>query len=144
MMLNIGNQPLLSKNRLLTTVGYRLNNQVTYALEGSVFIAGAGVKWLRDKLGIIKTSQETQALAESVESSEGVYFVPALTGLGAPYWRPEARGMIMGLSRNTSRAHIVRATLEAVAFQTYDLLDAMEKDGAAIKQLIRKIFDWIL
>ena len=135
MMLNTGDQPILSKNRLLTTVGYRLNNQVTYALEGSVFIAGAGVKWLRDKLGLIQTSQETQALAESVESSEGVYFVPALTGLGAPYWRPEARGMIMGLSRNTGRAHIVRATLEAVAFQTYDLLDAMQKDGAGIKQL---------
>lgn len=135
MMLNTGSQPIFSKNKLLTTVGYRLNNQVTYALEGSVFIAGAGIKWLRDKLGLIQTSQETQVLAESVESSEGVYFVPALTGLGAPYWRPEVRGMIIGLSRNTSRAHIVRATLEAVAFQTQDLLDAMQKDGALIKQL---------
>ena len=135
MMLNTGDKVINSQHRLLTTVGYRLNNKVTYALEGSVFIAGAGIKWLRDKLGLIQTSQETELLAQSVDSSEGVYFVPALTGLGAPYWRPDVRGLIMGLSRNTNRAHVVRAALEAVAFQTFDLLEAMQKDGANVKHL---------
>jgi len=135
MMLNTGTKTINSQHRLLTTVGYRINNQVTYALEGSVFIAGAGIKWLRDKLGLIKNSQETEILAQSVDSSEGVYFVPALTGLGAPHWRADVRGMICGLSRNSSKAHIVRAALEAVAYQTFDLLEAMQKDGAAVKEL---------
>jgi len=135
MMLNTGAQTINSQHRLLTTVGYKINNQVTYALEGSVFIAGAGVKWLRDKLGLIKTSQETENLAQSVNSSEGVYFIPALTGLGAPHWRADVRGVISGLSRNSSKAHIVRAALEAVAYQTFDLLEAMQKDGAGITEL---------
>ena len=105
---------------------------MNYALEGSVFISGAAVKWLRDELCIIRTAAETEELARSVEDAGGVYFVPAFVGLGAPYWKPEARGMITGLTRGTNRCHIVRATLEAMCYQTYDVLRAMEEDAGAI------------
>lgn len=128
-LLNTGSHALQSKNKLLTTIAYRLDNKVTYGLEGSIFCAGATVKWLRDTLKIIKTAAETESLAESVHDTQGVYLVPAFTGLGAPYWQPEARGAILGLTRNSGIPHIVRAALEAVAYQTRDLLNAMMKDG---------------
>jgi glycerol kinase len=129
MLLNTGTQAVKSKNQLLTTIAYRLNNQVTYGLEGSIFCAGATVKWLRDTLKIIHTADETEELAKSVSDTGGVYLVPAFTGLGAPYWDPDARGAMVGLTRNSDRNHIVRAALEAVCYQTRDLLDAMLKDG---------------
>ena len=126
---NTGTQAVVSDNRLLTTVAYRLQGKTSYALEGSIFIAGAAIQWLRDGLGILADSQESAALAASLPDNGGVYFVPALTGLGAPYWDPEARGLISGLSRQTTAAHLVRAALEAVSFQTSDLLQAMQRDG---------------
>lgn len=129
-MLNTGDKALKSTNRLLSTVAYRINGKTTYALEGSIFIAGAAVQWLRDGLKLISDARETQALAESVASSNGVYMVPAFTGLGAPYWDPEARGALLGMTRDTGIAHIVRATLESVCYQTRDLLEAMRADGA--------------
>jgi glycerol kinase len=129
-MLNTGSKALRSQNRLLTTVAYRIKGEVCYALEGSIFVAGAAVQWLRDGLHLIASASETQALAESVASSNGVYMVPAFTGLGAPYWDPEARGAIFGLTRDTGIAHIARATLESVCYQTRDLLEAMRGDGA--------------
>ncbi|MEX1667590.1 glycerol kinase GlpK [Zhongshania guokunii] len=129
-VLNTGTEALASKHRLLTTVAYRINGEVTYALEGSIFVAGAAVQWLRDGLHLIGSASETQALAESVASSNGVYMVPAFTGLGAPYWDPDARGGIFGLTRDTGIAHIARATLESVCYQTRDLLEAMRGDGA--------------
>ncbi len=129
MMLNTGTTAVSSKNRLLTTVAYRLNGEVTYAVEGGVFIAGAVVQWLRDKMKIINKSAESEVLAKSVEDTMGVYFVPAFTGLGAPFWDPHATGMITGLTRNSERAHIVRAALEAVGYCTRDLLSAMYADG---------------
>lgn len=134
-MLNTGSQALTSANRLLTTIAYQLNGQPTYALEGSIFVAGAAVQWLRDGLHLIGSASEMQTLAESVNSSNGVYMVPAFTGLGAPYWDPDARGAIMGLTRDTQIAHIARATLEAVCYQSRDLLDAMRSDGAEIETL---------
>ncbi len=148
LLLNIGKKPVLSKNHLLTTVAWKLGNQTTYALEGSVFIAGAAVQWLRDGLGIIKTSEDVEKLARKVSTSEEVVFVPALTGLGAPYWRADARGTLTGITRGTTKAHIARATLEAIAFQNYDLVKTMEKDtgkplkilkvdgGAAVNKLL--------
>ncbi len=129
-LMNIGSKPVLSKSGLLTTVAWRIGADVTYALEGSCFIAGAAVQWLRDGLGLIKTAQEIEALAASVESSDGVAFVPALAGLGAPYWDQDARGTIVGLTRGTTRAHLARATLEGIAFSVLDLLDAMAQDAA--------------
>ncbi|MGY8770379.1 MAG: glycerol kinase GlpK [Pirellulales bacterium] len=129
MLMNIGDTPLPSQNNLLTTVGWRINNQTTYCLEGSVFIAGAVVQWLRDGLGIIENSEDVQALSESVADAGGVYFVPALVGLGAPYWDPHARGMIIGISRGTTAGHIARAAVESMAFQTRDLVEAMQKDA---------------
>ena len=137
MMLNTGSEIVHSKNRLLTTVAYRLNGQVTYALEGSVFIAGAVVQWLRDKMQIISKSAESETLAKSVEDTMGVYFVPAFTGLGSPYWDPHATGMITGLTRNAEKAHIVRAALEAVGYCTRDLLSAMYADGAQHLKTLR-------
>ncbi len=133
MLMNTGATALQSKNKLLTTVAYRLESKVTYGLEGSIFCAGATVKWLRDTLKIIQTSAETEELAKSIKHTEGVYLVPAFTGLGAPYWDANARGAIFGLTRNSGRAHIARAALEAVCYQTYDLLQAMLKDG--VKEL---------
>ncbi|SDB46851.1 glycerol kinase [Ruminococcaceae bacterium FB2012] len=128
LLMNIGSTPVASNNGLLTTVGWGIGDQVTYALEGSVFIAGAAVKWLRDEMGLITTAAESERIASSVESTEGVYIVPAFTGLGAPYWNPDARGIITGLTRGSGRAHIVRAVLEAIAYQTADVLKAMEED----------------
>ena len=129
MVLNTGQQALSSNNKLLTTVGYRLDGKTTYALEGSIFVAGAAVQWLRDGIGIIDSAQETEALAESLDSNNGVYLVPAFTGLGAPHWDPDARGAIFGITRDTGVAELVRATLESVCYQTFDLLEAKRRDG---------------
>jgi glycerol kinase len=127
-LLNTGKEIVSSDNGMLTTVAWKLGDQMTYALEGSAFIAGAAVQWLRDGLQIIDSADEIEALARSVESSDGVTFVPALAGLGAPHWRPEARGLISGLTGGTTKAHIARATLEGLALQVKDILDAMTKD----------------
>jgi glycerol kinase len=128
-LMNIGERPLMSRHGLVTTAAWRVGGKTTYALEGSAFIAGAAVQWLRDGLGLIKQARDIEALARQVESSDGVAFVPALAGLGAPYWDPDARGTITGLTRGTTAAHLARATLEGVAFQVYDLLEAMTKDA---------------
>jgi glycerol kinase len=127
-LLNTGADMVRSKNRLLTTIAYRLNGEVTYALEGSIFIAGAAVQWLRDGLGIIGHASETGSLAEAADPTQDVYLVPAFTGLGAPHWDPQARGAIFGLTRNTGPAELACAALEAVCYQTRDLLEAMRKD----------------
>lgn len=132
LLMNCGTKPVLSKNRLLTTVAWKIGNQVNYALEGSIFVAGSVVQWLRDGLGIIGKSSEIEALARSVEDNGGVYFVPALTGLGAPYWNSEARGNISGISRGTTAGHIARAALESIAFQTMDIVEAMQKDSGIL------------
>ena len=137
MVMNTGNQPIRSNNRLLTTVGYRLQGRVTYALEGSIFVAGAAIQWLRDGLKLIQHAGETEALAEQTGHECGVYLVPAFTGLGAPYWDPKARGAIFGLTRDTGIAEIVTAGLQSVCFQTRDLLDAMQADGAASTSALR-------
>ncbi|MES2885399.1 MAG: glycerol kinase GlpK [Pseudomonadota bacterium] len=134
-VLNTGSTCVRSANRLLSTVAYRLNGETTYALEGSIFVAGAAVQWLRDALHLIKSAGETEALARSLKDSAGVYLVPAFTGLGAPYWDPQARGAILGLTRDTGLAHIVRAALESVAYQTRDLLEAMAADSLAPTEL---------
>lgn len=137
LMLNTGNKPVFSNNKLLTTIAWKINNKITYALEGSVFIGGAVVQWLRDGLEIIKTSSEVEELANKVDDNGGVYFLPAFTGLGAPYWKSEATGTITGLNRGTTKAHIARAALEAIAFQTYDVLKAMENDSGVKIQKLR-------
>ncbi|MSP72097.1 MAG: glycerol kinase [Myxococcales bacterium] len=128
LLMNTGDRPVASRHGLLTTVAWRLGGVTTYALEGSTFVAGAAVGWLRDGLGIIKSAADIEVLARQVPDTGGVYFVPALTGLGAPHWRPEARGLITGLTRGTTAAHLARATLEGIAYQTFDVLDAMQKD----------------
>ncbi|WP_049721049.1 glycerol kinase GlpK [Gilvimarinus polysaccharolyticus] len=128
-LLHTGDTPITSNNRLLTTLAYRLNGKPQYALEGSIFIAGAAVQWLRDKLGIIQHADETEALAQSLKGNNGVYLVPAFTGLGAPHWEPDARALICGMTRDTGRAEIARAALEAVCYQTRDLLAAMSMDA---------------
>ena len=130
-LVNTGGQALSSSNKLLTTIACRLNGETSYALEGSIFIAGAAIQWLRDGIGIIKSAAETEAMAAGLDGNHGVYLVPAFTGLGAPYWDPDARGAISGLTRDTGPAHIVRAALEAIAYQTSDLLTAMKADGVA-------------
>ncbi len=130
-LLNTGARPVASEHGLLTTVAWQIGGATTYALEGSVFIGGAVVQWLRDGLGIIGTAAESEALAESVADAGGVYLVPAFTGLGAPYWDPYARGALVGLTRGTTKAHIARAALEAVAYQNRDVLDAMAQDSGA-------------
>jgi glycerol kinase len=136
MMMNIGNKPIESKSNLLTTVGWKIGNETTYALEGSIFIAGAVVQWLRDGLGIIKKSSDVEKLAGEVRTSDGVYFVPAFAGLGAPHWDQHARGTMVGITRGTTASHIARAALESIAFQTLEVLEAMEKDsGIEIKEL---------
>ncbi|WP_337269034.1 glycerol kinase GlpK [Oryzifoliimicrobium ureilyticus] len=127
-ILNTGSDIVRSKNRLLTTIGYRLNGKTTYALEGSIFIAGAAVQWLRDGLGIIGKAAESGVLAEKADPEQDIYLVPAFTGLGAPHWDPQARGAIYGLTRNSGPAEFARAALEAVCFQTRDLVDAMHRD----------------
>jgi glycerol kinase len=128
-LMNIGPRPLFSTHGLVTTVAWRIGGEVTYAFEGSAFIAGAAVQWLRDGLGIIRHAKEVEELARKVESSDGVAFVPALAGLGAPYWDQGARGTIVGLTRGTTAAHLARATLEGIAFEVWDLLEAMTKDA---------------
>jgi len=129
MLMNTGEKPMFSKNGLLTTIGYGLDGKVTYALEGSIFIAGAAVQWLRDGLKLIKEAKETEALADSIESENPVYVVPAFAGLGAPYWDMYARGAVFGLTRDTGKAHLAKATLESLAYQTKDILKAMEDDS---------------
>jgi glycerol kinase len=128
-LVNTGDKAVASQNKLLTTIAYRLDGEVKYALEGSIFIAGAAIQWLRDELQIIKTAAESAELAETLKTNNGVYLVPAFAGLGAPFWAPEARGLIAGLTRGAGRAEIARAALEAVAYQTADLMDAIEKDA---------------
>lgn len=128
-ILNTGKKPVLSRNRLLTTIGYRIGGEATYAIEGSIFISGAAIQWLRDGLGLIKRASDSEALARSLESNGGVYLVPAFTGLGAPHWDSAARGAIFGLTRDSGPAHFARAALEAVCYQTRDLFDAMAEDG---------------
>ena len=136
MLMNTGEQPVTSKNNLLTTVAWKINGKTAYALEGSVFIAGAVTQWLRDGLGIIKTSAEVETLAKQVDDNGGVFIVPAFTGLGAPYWKQDAKGMITGLTRGSTAAHIARAALESIAYQTMDVLLAMESDAnISIKEL---------
>jgi glycerol kinase len=136
MLMNIGDEFIESKNNLLTTIAWKINGKIQYAFEGSIFIGGAVVQWLRDGLGIIKTSAEVETLALSVNDTGGVYFVPAFAGLGAPYWDPDARGTIVGLTRGTTSGHIARAAIEAIAYQTVDVLKAMEADaGLKIKEL---------
>ena len=129
LLMNTGSEPVFSKNRLLTTVAWKIGDRVDYALEGSIFVAGSVVQWLRDGLGIIKTSAGIEELAASVPDNGGVYFVPALTGLGAPYWNQRATGTISGITRGSTSAHIARAALEGIAFQTMDIVQAMEKDS---------------
>ncbi len=136
MISNTGSEPVFSKHGLLTTIAWQIEDKVTYALEGSVFIAGALVQWLRDGLQLFEDASETQAMAESVEDSGGVFVVPAFVGLGAPHWDPYARGTIVGLTRDTNRSHIVRASLEAIAFQSAEVISSIAKDtGTNIKEL---------
>ena len=136
MIMNIGKNLRISKNNLLTTIAYKINNKTTYALEGSIFIAGAAVQWLRDSLKVIKTAQETEIFYSKSDQSQKIYFVPAFVGLGAPYWDGEARGAIFGMTRNTGIAEFVKAAIDSVAYQTKDLVIAMQKDsGVPIKQL---------
>jgi len=127
-LINTGAKPFISENKLVTTIAWKINNQVTYALEGSIFNAGSVVQWLRDGLGIIRNSSEIETLARTVEDNGDVFFVPAFTGMGAPYWDQYARGTMIGISRGTNRGHIARAALEGIAFQTLDVLEAMRKD----------------
>lgn len=135
-MLNTGNKPVMSKNNLLTTIAWKIGDQVVYALEGSIYVGGSVVQWLRDRLGFITSSSEIEDLASTVPDSGGVYFVPALTGLAAPYWDQYARGTIIGITRGTTRAHIARAALDGIAFQTYDIAQAMAKDmNASLTEL---------
>ncbi|MDE7437035.1 MAG: glycerol kinase GlpK [Muribaculaceae bacterium] len=129
LLMNSGDKPIFSKNRLITTVAWKIGDVVNYALEGSIFVGGSVVQWLRDNLHCISCSADVEKLAASVPDTDGVYFVPALTGLGAPYWAPEARGIITGISRGTTAAHIARAALEGIAYQTYDIVKAMESDS---------------
>ena len=136
-IMNTGSKKINSKNKLLTTICYRLNNKTTYALEGSIFIAGAGVQWLRDKIKLINNAYETEKIAKSTKSNNEVYVVPAFSGIGAPYWRPDARGLITGLTRDSDWKTLVRATVESVAYQSYDLFYSMNKDG--LKPRIVKI-----
>ncbi|MGZ4106106.1 MAG: glycerol kinase GlpK [Tumebacillaceae bacterium] len=137
LLMNTGEQPIRSQHGLLTTIAWQIGDHVTYALEGSVFVAGAGVQWLRDELRIIDDASETETLAKSVPDSDGVYIVPAFTGLGAPYWDAYARGTIWGLTRGTNRAHIARAMLESIAYQTRDVLDSMQADaGLSVADLL--------
>lgn len=136
LLMNIGKKPVLSKSGLLTTVAWQIGKEVCYALEGSAFIAGAAVQWLRDELKIIEKSAHVEALALSVADNGGVYFVPALAGLGAPYWNPHARGVLSGLTRGSGRGHIARAVLEGIALSQHDILEAMQKDsGKKLKTL---------
>jgi len=136
MLMNIGDKPIKSENNLLTTVAWKVDGKTTYALEGSVFIAGAVVQWLRDEMSIIQESKDIEYFAGKVEDSDGVYLVPAFAGLGAPYWNQHARGTMVGITRGTNRAHIARAAQDSIAYQVTDLLTAMNADsGIDIKEL---------
>ena len=128
-LLNTGSRKIYSKNRLLTTICYRLNGKTTYALEGSIFIAGAGVQWLRDKMKFINKASDSEKIVKSLKDNAGIYLVPAFTGIGAPYWNANARGVLSGITRDTGPKEIVRAVIESVAYQTYDLFEAMRHDG---------------
>lgn len=148
-LMNTGDKAVLSKNRLISTVAYRLDNKVTYGLEGSIFVAGAAVQWLRDAVHLIGNPNETQAMALSVEDTGGVYMVPAFTGLGAPYWDPKARAALLGLTSDSQVEHIVRAALEAVCYQTKDLMTAMQNDTSDAIVTLRvdggmAVNDWLL
>ena len=129
LVMNTGKQAVQSENQLLTTIAWKIGNEINYALEGSVFIGGAAVQWLRDGLELFKHARESERMADSMESNDGVYFVPALSGLGAPHWDQDARGAFFGITRGTTKAHLARAALEAIAYQVYDVLKAMEKDS---------------
>ncbi|WP_133248499.1 glycerol kinase GlpK [Pedobacter yonginense] len=136
MLMNIGKEPKISANNLLTTIAWKINNEVIYALEGSIFIGGAVVQWLRDEMGLISKSADVETLAKKVKDTQGVYVVPAFAGLGAPHWDQHARGTITGLTRGTNKSHIARAALESIAYQTMDVLKAMEADaGVSIAEL---------
>lgn len=149
MLLNTGTKPLVSTHRLLSTIAYRLNGHTIYALEGSIFVAGAALQWLRDAVQLIDSAADSEKIAMQVDDTDGVYLVPAFTGLGAPYWDPKARGAILGLTRNSGVAHIVRATLESVCYQCRDLWLAMQADGASDLHTLRVdggmvINDWLM
>jgi glycerol kinase len=137
LLLNTGSAPVASQHGLLATIAWQIGGRTTYALEGSVFIAGAAVQWLRDGLGIIRTAAESERLARSVADTGGVYFVPAFVGLGAPYWDMYARGAVVGLTRGTTGAHLARAALEAIAYQSRDVLEAMAADAALVVRELR-------
>ena len=137
LLMNTGNKPVFSTHGLLTTIAWGIDNEITYALEGSVFTAGAAIQWLRDELHIIQTTTETQKIAEQVSDNNGVYMVPAFAGLGAPHWDAYARGAIIGLTAGVNYKHIVRATLESLAYQTYDVLKAMEEDSNIAVKCLR-------
>jgi len=137
MLMNTGEKPVVSNKGLITTIAWGIDDKIEYALEGSIFVAGASVQWLRDELEIIKTAEESEQLARSVEDSNGVYLVPAFVGLGAPYWDMSARGTIVGLTRGANKRHIVRATLESIAYQTRDVLEAMEEDSGIRVQTLK-------
>ncbi len=128
-LLNTGDAPVASSHQLLTTVGYRLNGKTTYALEGAIFTAGANIQWLRDGIGVLQHAKQSQVLAESLDYDHGVFLVPGFAGLGAPHWDPNARASLFGMTRATGPAHFARAALEAVCYQTHELLTAMQKDG---------------
>ena len=129
MMMNIGDKPIVSKNNLLTTVAWKIGDRTTYALEGSIFIAGAVVQWLRDGLGIIEKSEDIEKLAAKVKNSDGIYFVPAFAGMGAPHWNQHARGTVFGITRGSTAANIAHAALDSIAYQTFDVLQAMQNDS---------------
>ena len=136
MIANTGDKPLYSENKLLSTIGYRIKGKTTYALEGSIFVAGSAIQWLRDGLSLFEDSAETESLSVKASKDSKVLVVPALTGLGAPYWDAEARGAIFGLTRDTGKEDITKATLESIAFQSRDLLEAMKKDSASFERLM--------
>lgn len=149
MMMNTGDQVVQSQHHLISTIAYQIDNDVTYAIEGSIFVAGSAVQWLRDALKLINSAEESAALAQSVSDTNGVYLVPAFTGLGAPYWDPDARGAILGLTRDTGIAHIVRAALEAVCYQSADLLEAIQEDAGQRYTALRvdggmAVNDWFM
>ena len=137
MLLNTGEEAVTSPSGLLTTIAWGLNGKVIYALEGSIFVAGSAIQWLRDGLRMIKSAPESEGYAKKVDSTEGVYFVPAFVGLGTPYWDSDARGSIFGLTRGTSKEHFIRATIESLAYQTKDVLDTMEKDSGVDVEILR-------
>jgi glycerol kinase len=136
-LMNLGEEAVISKNRLITTVAYSIDGNIKYALEGSIFVAGAAVQWLKDGLRLLSNISDSEKIADKIGSTQGVYFIPALTGLGAPYWRSDVRGSIVGLERDTTSDHIIRASLEAQAFQTRDLINAMSEDSGVLISQIR-------